>query len=110
MISEILGTDEFRRVYAKWRYENDRAVFLPPGVSFDEFACDYPLPSAPLEHTQSSADAHGCITTLLKGEITLKAWQTKNGREDSVFTWYEVIRTPAAQGAEPFTAGYIAVI
>ena len=47
---------------------------------------------------------------IFQTEITLKAWQTRNGREDRVFTWYEVIKTPTAQGAEPYTAGYIAVI
>ena len=110
MISELLTEDEFRRVYAEWRYENDRGVFLPPGISFEEFACDFPLPDEPSEHTQSSADSDGCITTLLKGEIRLTEWQTKSGKGEKVFTYYKVIKTPADEGGEAFTAGYIAVI
>ena len=110
MISELLSEDEFRRIYAKWRYENDRGVFIPPGITPEEFASDFPLPDEPSEHTQSTADSDGCITTLLKGEIRLSGWQTKSGNEEKVFTYYKVIKTPDGEGTEPFTAGYIAVI
>ncbi len=110
MITDLLSEEEFRRVYTKWRCENDLGVTLPPGISFDEFASDYPLPGETLEHTQSGADADGCITTLLKGEIVLKEWQSRGSGGDKTFVWYKVIKTPAGEGREPFTAGYIAVL
>ncbi len=109
MISELLSESEFRSIYAKWRYENDKGVFLPTGISFDEFASDFPLPDEPTEHTQSVADSGGCITSLFKGEIRLSEWQAKKGSGEKVFIYYKVIKTPADEGAEPFTAGYIAV-
>lgn len=109
MITEVIDESSFKRVLALWMLENDRGTVLPEGMSKEEFAEDYPIPDTLCEHTQSAADGDGNVITLLKAEICLRDWETKNGRESKTFTYYRVLKTFSENpDSEPFPIGYIA--
>lgn len=109
MITDIIDENELKSMLARWLIDNDRSVILPSGSSIEDFVSDFKLPDIKGEHTQSTADADGNITTLLKHEIRLKDWETKSGKECR-FIYYSVLKSSAENpDIEPFTEGYIAV-
>lgn len=108
MISELISENEFKRRLALWTLENDRGVFLPSAVTKSEFVENFRLPEFEFTHTQSYADENGDLITLLKSEIRLSAWETKNGKEPRKFVFYKILKTVTDESVlEPKTIGYI---
>lgn len=110
MISEILSEAQFKLALCDWLLENDRCAFLSNGMSCEDFAQTYRLPDFDYVHTQSFADENGDLITLLKSEMHLKNWETKNGIEEKTFTFYKVLKTMTDNPeVEPYPMGYITV-
>ncbi len=108
MTPELLSEKEFSRRLAFWLLENDRGVYLCPKTSRQEFAEDYRLPDFDYVHLQSFCDKDGDIITMLRGEIKLSDWQTKNGTEPRQFVFYKMLKTFLdTPEVEPFPLGYI---
>lgn len=111
MTSELLGEHEFRRRLALWVLDNDRGACPPLGVDRDEYAEQFRLPDFDYVHTQSCCDGNGDLITMLRGEISLSAWQTRNGREPRRFVFYKVLKTFVdTPEVEPYPMGYIIVL
>ena len=111
MISDILSEAEFKLRLCEWLLENDRICFLQNGETLEDYAERYRLPDFDYVHTQSFADENGDLITLLRSEIRLSDWETKNGREPRKFEFYRVLKTMTdSPEVEPFPMGYIIVL
>ena len=111
MISDILSEAEFKRRLVNWLLENDRGAFLGGSMTREEYIETYRLPDFDYVHTQSVADENGELITLLRSEIRLSDWETKNGREPRKFEFYRVLKTMTdSPEVEPFPMGYIIVL
>lgn len=110
MISEILSEREFKVKLCEWLLKNDRICFLKEDETVEDYADRYRLPDFDYVHTQSCADENGDLITLLKSEINLRDWQTKNGKEHRKFVFYHILKTSVScPEVEPFPMGYIIV-
>lgn len=110
MITEVISEDELRRIMALWFLEHDKGACIPPGHTKEEYIEDFRIPDVPLTHTQSMPDLDGNISTLLKGEIRLSDWETKQGKKEERFIFYKVLTTLTDNpDLEPILKGYIAV-
>lgn len=108
MTSELLNEKDFSRALAFWLLENDRGTYLPSGMSREEFAEEYRLPDFDYEHLQSFCDKSGDIITMLRGEIALSDWKTRNGTQPKKFVFYKMLKTFLdTPEVEPFPMGYI---
>ena len=108
--SEILSEVEFKKRYLEWRLKNDIAMTVPRGETAESYAAVYPMPDFDYVHTQSYADENGDLITLLKGNVHLSDWMTKNHREPRDFNFYLVLKTLTdSPEVEPFPMGYIVV-
>ena len=106
--SEILSEVEFKRKLLRWRLKNDIGMTLPQGENIDDYAAVYPLPDFDYVHTQSFSDENGDLITLLKGNIHLSDWMTRNHKEPRDFDFYLVLKTLTdSPEVEPFPMGYI---
>ena len=106
--SDILSEVEFKREYLRWRLKNDIGMIIPQGENIDDYAEVYPMPDFDYVHTQSFADENGDLITLLKGNVHLSAWQTRNHKEPRDFNFYLVLKTLTdSPEVEPFPMGYI---
>ena len=111
MISDILSEAEFKRRLVNWLLENDRGAFLGGSMTREEYIETDRLPDFDYVHTQSFADENGDLITLLRSEIRLSDWETKNGREPRKFEFYRVLKTMTdSPEVEPFPMGYIIVL
>lgn len=107
---KILSETEFKACYLRWRVENDIGITIPCGTTPEEYASIYPLPDFEYTHTQSFADENGDLITLLKSNVHLDGWQTRNRKEPRDFSFYLVLRTMTdSPEVEPFPMGYIIV-
>ena len=110
MISDVISEEEFKKELALWLLENDLSVILPYNESKEDFLSDFVLPEFDYIHTQSVGDKNGDLITLLKGEIHLKEWETKNGKEEKRLVFYKVMKTfSKSPDTEPYPIGYIIV-
>lgn len=108
MTSELLTEKELSRILALWLLENDKGTCLPPGMSRNEFADEYTLPEFDYEHLQSFCDKSGDIITMLRAELTLCDWQTRDGKKPRKFVFYKMLKTFLdTPEVEPFPMGYI---
>lgn len=106
----ILSETEFKARYLKWRVENDIGMIMPERTTVEEYAEVYPMPDFDYVHTQSFADENGDLITLLKGNVHLSGWQTRNRKEPRDFNFYLVLKTLTdSPEVEPFPMGYIVV-
>ena len=111
MISDILSEAEFKRQLVNWLLENDRGAFLGGSMTREEDIETYRLPDFDYVLMQSFADENGDLITLLRSEIRLSDWETKNGREPRKFEFYRVLKTMTdSPEVEPFPMGYIIVL
>ena len=111
MTSELLSEHEFRRRVAFWLLDNDRGACLPCGVDREEYAEQFRLPDFDYTHTHSCCDKEGDLITMLRGEISLSDWQTRNGREPRKLVFYKVLKTFIdTPEVEPYPMGYIIVL
>ena len=108
--SEILSEYEFKKRFVLWRVKNDIGMYLPKDMSIDDYAEVMPMPDFDYVHTQSLADENGDLITMLKGNVHLSDWMTRNHREPRDFTFYLVLKTLTdSPEVEPFPMGYIVV-
>ena len=108
MIADLISENEFRQRLALWKLENDIGVYLPSSLTKAEYLEIFRLPDFELVHYNSYPDKNDDLITLLKGEIHLKGWETKNGKEPKSFSFYKVLKTLTdAPVLEPQTIGYI---
>ncbi len=108
MMSDIISEDKLRYELAVWLLENDIGVYLPSGMTKAEYAETYKLPEFDFTHVQSYADKNDDLITLLKAEISLSEWETKNGKEPKSFAFYKVLKTVTDSDViEPTVIGYI---
>ena len=108
MITDLISENEFKQKFALWKLENDIGVYLPSGMTKAEYAETYSLPDFDFIHVQSYADKNDDLITLLKSEIRLSEWETKNGKEPKTFAFYKVLKTVTdAPLLEPTVMGYI---
>lgn len=108
MSADIISESELRHRLALWLLENDIGVYLPSGMTKAEYAETYRLPDFEFIHVQSYADENDNLITLLKGEIRLKEWETKNGKEPKSFAFYKVLKTVTdSDELEQTVIGYI---
>jgi hypothetical protein len=107
-MSDIISEDKLRYELAVWLLENDIGVYLPSGMTKAEYAETYKLPEFDFTHVQSYADKNDDLITLLKAEISLSEWETKNGKEPRTFAFYKVLRTVTdSDFIKPTVIGYI---
>lgn len=105
-----MGENEFRHKLALWLLENDIGVYLPTGITKAEYTETYRLPDFDFAHVQSYADKNNDLITLLKAEIRLSEWETKNGKEPKSFAFYKVLKTETdSEELEQTVVGYILV-
>lgn len=110
MISDIISENELRQKLALWLLENDIGVYLPSGMTKAEYAESYRLPDFDFTHVQSYSDNNGDLITLLKAELRLMEWETKNGKEPRKFAFYKVLKTVTdSDFINPTVIGYIIV-
>lgn len=110
MQSEILSEAEFKKRLCKWLLENDVISNRQPWQTLEDYAESYRLPDFDYVHTQSVADENGDLITLLKSNVHLRDWETRNGREPRTFEFYLVLKTLTdCPEVEPFPVGYIVV-
>ncbi len=110
MISDILSEAQLKHRLCEWLLKNDRCARLSQGQTVEDFTEAYRLPDFDYVHTQSYADENGDLITLLKSEIKLRDWETKNGYEPKTFTFYHVLKTMTDNPeVEPYPVGYIVV-
>ncbi len=110
MTDNLLSENECRKAVARWMLANKRNVCLLPGQTPEDFADSFEMPQIIYRHTDSYADANGDLVTMLKGEIALSDWETKNGTEPKTLTVYKVLKTSLTNpDVEPFPAGYIVI-
>lgn len=108
--SEILSEAEFKACYLRWRIENDIGMYFPQDEDIDDYAAVYKMPDFDYVHTQSFADENGDLITLLKGNVHLSGWMTRNHKEPRDFNFYLVLKTLTdSPEVEPFPMGYIVV-
>lgn len=108
MMPELLTEKEFSRRLAYWLLENDIGVCLPLGMTRREFADSYTLPDFDYVHLQSFCDKDGDVITMLRGEIELSDWQTRNSHVAKRFVFYKMLKTFLdTPEVEPFPLGYI---
>ncbi len=107
---ELLSEVQFKARYLRWRHENDTGMIMPEQTSYEEYAEVYPMPDFDYVHTQSFADKNGDLITLLKGNVHLSGWMTRNHRDPRDFNFYLVLKTLTdSPEVEPFPMGYIVV-
>ena len=107
-ISDMLSEAEFKVELCKWLIKNDRCCFLKDNMTIEEYAEEYRLPDFDYIHTQSYVDENGDLITMLKSEIRLRAWETKNGYKPKTFTFYHFLKTFIDNPeAEPYPVGYM---
>lgn len=110
MITDLISENKLKELLACWTLENDIKAYLAPNSTKEEYIEYFRIPELDYKHTQSLPDNNGNLQTLLKAEISLSDWETKNGREKRTFVIYQVLSTPlSAPETEPFPIGYIAV-
>ncbi|MBE6770560.1 MAG: hypothetical protein E7547_00275 [Ruminococcaceae bacterium] len=110
MFSGILSEAEFKKRLCKWLLDNLKGCVKQEDETLDDYAERYRLPDFDYVHTQSYADGNGDLITLLKSHVTLKDWETRNGRESKTFEFYLVLKTLTdSPEVEPFPMGYIIV-
>ncbi|MBR6786023.1 MAG: hypothetical protein IKM25_07230 [Clostridia bacterium] len=108
MISNLISENEFKQRLALWKLENDIGVYLPSSQTKAEYLEIFRLPDFDLVHYNSYPDENDDLITLLKGEIRLKGWETKNGREPRTFAFYKVLKTVTDSPVlETKTIGYV---
>lgn len=108
MISNVISENELKQKLVLWMLENDVGVYLPSGVTKTEYAETFRLPDFDFAHIQSYADENKNLITLLKAEIALNDWETKNGKEPKTFAFYKVLKTATDSAeAEQTVVGYI---
>lgn len=106
MITDIISEQDLSQKMALWMLEYDRGTLLPLNTTKDEFCLDFAIPDVNLVHTQTYLDKDGNAITLLKGEISLTASQSRSGKAEK-FVFYKVLKT--AGDYDPVCIGYIAV-
>lgn len=107
MISKLLTEAEFKQELCNWLLENDRCAFLKDDMTAEDFAEEYRLPDFDYVHTLSAPDENGDLVTMLKSEVHLRSWETKNGYEPRTFTFYHLLKTFIDNPeAEPYPMGY----
>ncbi len=108
MMPKLLTEKEFSRRLAYWLLENDIGVYPPFGSTRSEFADSYTLPDFDYVHLQSFCDKDGDVITMLRGEIKLSDWETKNRHVPKQFVFYKMLKTFLdTPEVEPFPLGYI---
>ena len=108
MITDLISENDFRQRLALWKLENEIGVYLPSSLTKAEYLEIFRLPDFDLTHYNSYPDENNNLITLLKGEIKLKSWETKSGKEPETFSFYKVLKTVTdAPILEPQTIGYI---
>lgn len=108
--SEILSEVEFKKRYLEWRLKNDIGMTIPRYETAESYAETYPMPDFDYVHTQSFADENGDLISLLKGNVHLSDWMTRNRKEPKDFNFYLVLKTLTdSPEVEPFPMGYIIV-
>lgn len=110
MISDILSEYEFKVQLLRWLLKNDRGFLLPEYETVEDYAEIYKLPDFDYVHTQSHPDENDDLVTMMKAEIHLRDWETRNGREPRTFKFYLVLKTLTdCPEVERFPMGYIIV-
>ena len=108
MMFPILSETEFKKELAYWVLDNDRGAFIPYGYGRKDFADLYRLPDFDYVHFYSYVDGDGDVLTMLKSEVHLKDWETRNGRIPRTFKFYKILKTfTDSPEVEPFPMGYI---
>ncbi len=107
MITDVIGEDECRRIIALWMLDNKKNAVLPVGMSREEYAETFPFPELDYTYTRTQSVGQGQFASLMKGEIVLKDWETKNGRHAAKLTVYKVMIDDADLPEYSSAGGYI---
>ena len=90
MAFETVSYEQLRQSLAQWTLLNKRGAPLPDDTDAEEYIQGFKIPETDFEFTQSYADQDGDIMVLFKTSVHLSAWQTRNGKEATEFSYYKV--------------------
>lgn len=104
--SDYLNEFEFKKRLCKWLLKYDISYVKPYDYTLDDMAEEYRLPDIDYVHLDSFIDDNGDVLTYLKGELSLKASQSRSFRVQK-FQFYHILRTFIdSPEVEPYPMGY----
>lgn len=104
--SNYLSEFEFKRKVCEWLLKYDISFVFPPWFTLDDMAQVYRLPEIDYVHLDSFIDENDDVLTYLKGEISLKASQSKSCKKQKI-VFYHILRTFIdSPEVEPYPVGY----
>lgn len=107
--SKLLSEWEFKQKVVDWLLKYDIGFFRLPGYDRDDLAQMYTLPDFDYVHYDSYIDDDDDVLTYLKGEMSLKASQSRSFKEQRL-VFYHVLKTFIdSPEVEPYPMGYIIV-
>ncbi len=107
--SKLLSEREFKQKVVEWLLKYDIGFLRLPGYGLEDYAITYDLPDFDYVHYDSYIDDDDDVLTYLKGEISLKASESRSFKEQRL-VFYHVLKTfIASPEVEPYPMGYIIV-
>ena len=92
MAFETITDEQLRQKLADWTLRNKKGLPLPNDFGTADFFDNFSLPETEFELTQSLIDADGEVKVLFKTTVSLRAWQTRGGKEPASFSYYKIMK------------------
>ncbi len=92
MAFDTISFEELRKTIAEWALCNCRTSPLPSSDAAEDFIEQFTVPDTEFKYTQCYADRNSEVIALFKTAIRLHVWQTRDGLEPAVFTYYKITK------------------
>ncbi len=104
--SNYLSEFEFKKKVCEWLLKYDISCVMPPWSDLDDMAYQYRIPDIDYVHLDSFIDENDDVLTYLKGELLLRASQSRSCKVQK-FQFYYILRTFIdSPDVEPYPMGY----
>ncbi len=104
---KLLSEWEFKQKVVDWLLKYDITFFRLPGFTRDDFAEMYRLPDIDYVHIISMVDKDGDLMTMLRGELNLKASESRSFNKEKLVFYYVLKTFIDSPEVEPYPMGYI---
>ena len=105
MAFETITNEQLRQKLAAWTLRNKKGLPLPCDLGAADFFDNFRIPETEFELTQSFIDEEDEVKVLFKTSVSLRSWQTRNGKEPAAFSYYKIMK--AAMDDDGNVTGYV---